>query len=800
MTDPNDPPESTTVVASAGELRGDLSQRLQTLLGDQTARLRRRFFWHGLCTTSLLVLGAILLFFLLDHSLRLPLPIRLLHTFATAALLVGGLLRFVRYPMTRPLQHLDVAEVIERSFPTLHQRLVSAIQLQPLQGAALRGQSRSMVDQLLADTQTAIGTLPLHELFDSTRTRQLGTGALGIGLLLAAGALLGPQTASAFVLRHLGIDADYPRDTYLVVELPPASAELQREDRDGETLLLLSAGADLHVSVLATGVVPKEAFLEVSPRREGEDQGQATPSRSVPMTPRPGDRFRYVFRRLSGSFEFHARGGDDDRGDRRVVVRTIHPPQVATITANVTPPAYTRSEVLVQQGGAIEALAGSEVELAVTTTAAVRSATLSFLESGQRIELLPTAIQDDSGVGTAYRGKFTIEKSDRYEVDLRAENGLQNPNPGNYPVSALQDYAPVGRWLLPDEENLLLLPGALLCLRLELRDDFGLQQAELHVEHGGGTALRTSLLQPPQETGEPALAQVSTRFFEVGELLTGDNPNGAAASRSTASRTTGSSDGLSLQVVLTDIRAPAANTTELPRRIVQIVDDQQLAAAIAKMFRGLREETEQALEIQRDRRTRLEELLAPEGTSIAAINQVLTGIEVGQARVASSATRLHNGLMRAFDLHLWNRLETSPNAPRVIEVYQRFARDLQQPLALDPAFYREVARLRTAGTLGALETTLDPILAMVVLADDLNSNHCPTTMRTLAQAEVSRDTERRELLVRALATQQQIQTGLEQLLLRLEEWNDFQDLIQETRALRDRQRDLQTRTEEVKGK
>ena len=778
MTNPNATPPSDAAV------RSEVTLRLHDLLGGQADRLRRRFLWHGVITTALLVSGAVLLFFLLDHALRLPLPIRLLHTFATGALLLAGLWRFVRYPLQRPLQHLDVAEVLERTFPSLHQRLVSAIQLQALEGPALRGQSREMVDELLADTQQAIGALPLAELFDGTRTRQLGVGALGITALLAMGAALGPQTARAFVLRHLGFDADYPRDTYLEVELPPASAEMQREDRDGETLLLLSAGADLHVSVLARGVVPKEAFLDVRPLREaeGEAASATTTARSVPMTPRPGDRFRHVFRRLSGSFEFRARGGDDDRGDRRVVVRTIHPPQVANITAVITPPTYTRTEPQRQQGGAIEGLAGSSVEIAVSTTTAVRAATLSFLESGQRVPLEPTAIQDDSGVGTAYRGTFTIDKSDRYEVELQAENGLQNPNPGNYPVSALLDYAPVGRWLLPDEENLLLLPEALLCLRLELRDDFGLQTVDLSVEHAGGPALQTSLLEPGDA---PVLGQIATRFFEVKDLLGGS---------------VGSNDGLALQVVLTDIRAPAANRTELPRRIVQIVDAQQLAASIAKMFRALREEAEHALEIQTDRHNKLEEVLGPEGASAAVIAQVLTGVEVGQARVGSAASRLHTGLMRAFDLHLWNRLETSPNAPRVLDVYQRFARDLKEPLALDPAFYREVARLRSAGTLGALETTLDPILGMVMLADTLANEHAPAAMRLLAQAEVSRDAERRQLLEQAQARQQQLQTGLQQLLLRLEEWNDFQDLIQEARALRDRQRDLQNRTEEVKGK
>ena len=53
---------------------------------------------------------------------------------------------------------------------------------------------------------------------------------------------------------------------------------------------------------------------------------------------------------------------------------------------------------------------------------------------------------------------------------------------------------------------------------------------------------------------------------------------------------------------------------------------------------------------------------------------------------------------------------------------------------------------------------------------------------------------------RTLKVQAEIEQALKQLLERLEEWNDYQDVIQVTRALRDRQRDLQNRTEEAKGK
>ncbi len=771
--------------------RHAVQRHLEALLAAQRGRLRRRFLWHGVSLTALLVAAAVLLFFLLDHSLRLPLPIRLLHTIATLALLAFAVHRFVRYPLRRPLAALEVAEVLERTFPSLHQRLVSAVQLQELDDTALRNQSAAMVDRLLAETDLAIRQLPLDALFDPRRPRQFTIGAAGIATLLAAGALLGPDTAQAFVLRHLGLAVDYPRQTYLVVELPPAGPELQREDRDGESLLLLPAGADLHVSVLARGVVPKEAFLDVAPLQQQDAGGEARAARSVPMTPRPGDRFRHVFRRLSGSFEFRARGGDDEGGDRLVIVRTIHPPQVATIRAAVRPPAYTGVAEVVQQGGAIEALIGSEIELAVSTTAAVASATMRFLESGRRIELVPTTIQDDSGAGTAYRGTFAVEASDRYEIELVGQNGLRNPNPGTYPISALQDYAPVGRWLLPDDESLLLLPTALLCVRLHVHDDFGVAGVELAIDRASGRVASAQLTDP----GAGAVSSaVLTHFLEVGELLgaaAGNAAPGTAAPQ-------GGGDGLSLQVVVRDIRAPEPAATELPRRIVQIVDGQQLAAAVAKAFRALRQETEQALELQADRRTRLEGLLAEGGLGGVERAQVLTGVEVGQGRIAAIATRLHTGLMRAFDVHLWNRLETSPNAQRVLDLYRQSSRDLREPLALDPAFYRELVRLRTAGTIGALETTLDPILAMVQLADVIAEQDAPLALRLCAEAQAG--TRPADALQQALATQQRIEQSLQQLLLRLEEWNDFQDLIQEARALRDRQRDLQARTEEVKGK
>jgi hypothetical protein len=281
-----------------------------------------------------------------------------------------------------------------------------------------------------------------------------------------------------------------------------------------------------------------------------------------------------------------------------------------------------------------------------------------------------------------------------------------------------------------------------------------------------------------------------TRILEVSDLLGKAGPG----------------EGLFLRLDLTDNKEPEAGVAALPRRIVQVVDPPQLASLIAKRFRRLREEVEQAESIQADRRARLADLLGrrdagEEPAGPGEVAQVLTSVEVGQGRIQSAIQRVHRGLMRAFDLHLWNRLETSQNAEAVVRLFQAHADAATEPVALDPAFYRDLTARRSAGTLGAMETTLDPILTMIDLTDRLATEDAPAALRLLAEAQVARgEQDRAPLLVEAQARQQRIEEVLRQLLLRLEEWNDYQDLVQEVRALRDRQRDLQNRTQEARGK
>lgn len=778
--------------ARAEDARRTFAHAIEPLLGRQHDRLRRRYVLHGIGYTFLLPALAIALFFVLDHTLRLPVAIRLFHTVVVLGIVGFAIARYLVYPLSRRFSTLDIAQTLERAFPELHQRLVSAVQLQQMPDAALRNQSTAMIDELVRETAAAADGLPLERFLDSRRTRRVGGAAAAAVAALLIGTVAAPDTARIFLLRQLGLSAEYPRQTYLTVELPDPGPRMHRVDEDGDddgvVELLLPAGGELHVVVLASGEVPEEVFLDVTSMRAGRDGStERRGTRSIPMSPRPGDRFRHVFRKITGAFEFHARGGDDEHGDLVVRVRTVRPPQVATIRASVQPPAYTGVERVEQTGGAVEALVGSQVELFVATTALVQSATMVFLESGRRLDLEPTTIQDDSGAADALRTSFVVQGPDRYQIELVGGSGLENPNPGTYPISALRDYAPVGRWLLPGDEAALVLPDALLCVRVEVRDDFGLAAVDLQIDRAGAEVRTQSLLASAAGAGAPAAprtAAVLTELFEVSELLAGGSGG----------------DGLSLLLTVRDNCAPAAGTVELPRRIVQIVDAQQLAESIAKSFRRMREETSQALDIQIDRRLRLEELAQREDASALEAAQTLSAVEVGQSRVLGSCERLHRGLMAAFDVHLWNRLDKSPNAALVVELYREFSATLDQPLARAPEFYRDLVQRRASGTLGAMETALDPILQMIAIADGLARTEVPAAARSLAEAQVALPEDRPAFLQQALRQQQGIAEALQMLLNRLEEWNDYQDTVQEARALRDRQRDLQLRTEELRGK
>lgn len=745
-------------------------------------RLRRRFLVHGLGWMLAAIAAGIGLYFILDRALDLPRGVRVVISIGLVAFLIYGLRRRVLYPLGRAFSRDDVATAVERRFPQLRQRLISAVQL--ARREELHGESPAMVEEVVRTARAELDALPTAEVLDPRRTRRVW----GIGAGLAAIAVVAltwtPGTAPVFFQRMLGASTSYPRETTLVVELPESSNELRVALAEGTARVVIPAGGDLPVLVRAEGVVPREVAL-ITERSASGAAGE------VAMTQRGEDRFRHVFRRIGAGFSFYARGGDDPTGDLLVTVEVVEPPRVATITAKLTFPEYTKLEAKELVGGGIEAVVNSRAELTVTATAPVLSATLHLLDSEREVSLQPVTIEDDQGTSYAYTGSIDIVATDRYQIVFVGPDEISSPHPGTYPIVAIEDHAPVARLLTPGNSELdVVLPTALLPVRIVASDDFGIAEVSASTVSGENEYVRsTRMFDGASVLATQATTETfATALLEVADL--GDTPV-----------TVG--ETIVVSGAVRDNRQPEEQVAELRSRNVAVVGPSDLARRISSHFRRIRDSVEKALNLQSDRRDRLlelrEDMKTADGEELGLANRIIT-IEVGQGRVLAEARRLHRELKRSFDFHLFNRLEESLHAPKVVELYSTHHRENPSDVDYPDAFYRAVTAERRVGTIGAMEKTLDPILQMIETADGLATQTCPEAIRAIEGAAVASESDAtKEALDRAAASQAAILASLESLRSRLDEWNELRDVLTQTRSIRDKQKDIRARTKTLQG-
>lgn len=758
------------------------SDQIDALLGEQLRRIRGRFLLHGIGWMVAGAAACTVLYYLLDVGLQLPTPVRVIVTLGIVTYLGFALRRRVVYPMRRAFGREDVAIAIERRFPELRERLVSAFQLKAAlaPGTAprsLRDQSAAMIERVVADASAAVRSLPLGRVLDPRRTAKVWSAAAGFVFALGLAAALQPTQFRVFLQRAVGIGVDYPRRTQLHVELPQDVEGVRiTESGDRRVDVLMSSGDDLPVLVRAEGVVPREVFL-------GVDGGRGLPS-DISMTQRPGGRFRHVFRRVQGTFSFHAHGGDDPRGDLDVFVRTVDPPLVGTIDTELDFPAYTGLADETRSGGAIEAVVGTTAHVRVTATSPVQRAALRFLESGKELPLAPVRIEDDSGAGLTFGGTFVVTASDRYQVDLENAEGLTNPRPGMYPVIALEDHTPVGRVLVPggDDINVVLKTGK-LPIRIEAKDDYGVETAVAVLTTGRDATAETRrpLFESPE--GAPVRSTVLTALVDVATIAGGEPAR--------------EGDVIGLELELVDNREPEPNVSELPRRQVHVVDPVELARRISSHFRRIRDQVETALDQQRAMQDALGNLLEQLPDPDAGRDPRLVGLQVGQSRVVATTRRVREQMMQVYDTTLFNGLEgaDSMHAPRVQELYVDFHTEQESPEPYVPDFYRLVAAEQSVGRIGPMEKALDPILGMLVRSDSIVEERGAAAVEALDAAGVAASKDAlRDLLTNVAAHQQAIEADLVALLSQLDEWNEFQDVVQQARALRDAQKDIEYRT------
>jgi hypothetical protein len=437
-----------------------VTQRLSRLRGS----IRRLFALDGLARLGLAMSAFVVLTFLLDWSLILPSGVRLVLLLAGVA--GFGFLAFKRilYPLGVKISDDDLALFVERHFPELNDRLISAIQLtrEPVDQTGL-SQSPELVAALVADAEQATSKIDFRRVIIGKHVGKIAGWATVALLVIAGAAASKPDYAAIYANRVFGGGARWPQRTHLkVLDFTDNRKVIARAD-------------DLTVAVEYEGRRPSKPMLEY--RFKAGDKGREY------MSPLAGNRFQFTFTRVTGPFEFFIEGGDDVTPT--FTVDTVTPPSLDEVKLYYEYPTYMRMANTPpdrpETSGNVSAPFGTKVRFEALSNEDLKSAQLSLGFKGKETLTDLTVAKGPEGRPRLLRGGFTVsDVSSEYGLSLTAVNGLNNRDPIRYSIRGVEDRPPdiIVKDPLGDEfvTDLCERP-----IEIEVKDDHGI--ARIVLEH-----------------------------------------------------------------------------------------------------------------------------------------------------------------------------------------------------------------------------------------------------------------------------------------------------------------------------
>lgn len=507
---------------------------------------------------ALVIMGIVGLFwgsFALDYLVEPGLRFRCL----LLVLLVASLLFLIgRYFVSRlraPIADRSIALLMERTFPELGDRLVTAVELEK-QSA---GYSPALLQSTVREAESALARLPIGKVLRRDRVCR----KLGVALLLMAtvggAALATPALMSTWLERVIQLgNVRYPRRTLVrVLGFDGLGAKVAR-GRDFELL----AEAD------ATMVIPDKMQVRYW-------MGKAT--NESYLTQVGDNRFRYVFKNVLEPVDFEVRGGDDRTDVYRIEV--VEPPSLTAIGIRARFPSYTGLPVreLQYRGASVSFVKGTRVTLSIATNKPIHE-----IEFRQGDRVLPVLRSSER----SFQTELDLNENDPITVHLKDEDGIQ-PEPFLIHVSALEDRPPI---VEADLEGVgrAITPLARLPFRVRVGDDFGVRSAAFRLKVDAGERPD----QPIPTEGQDPLAIEGLFAIEAESLAL--EPMGK----------------LSVHVTASDANPlPTAESSQSNEFVFEIITPEEFLSRISTRELNLRQRFEQVIRELRETHDRMQDFV-----------------------------------------------------------------------------------------------------------------------------------------------------------------------------------------------
>ncbi len=449
--------------------RLDVPRPIRKALGKLDRRLRMQRVVRALGTSAIVAALIAMTGMAADLVVGLPKGVRgavwVLWVVAGLAPLAVAVAR----ALARRTKALDLAAVLERSYPELGDRLTATV---GLLGDGESHGSPALIAALANEAVVRVGeiaALPSRPMTARGPGRRFVLGLLAVAIV-AAPAWIRPEPFAKLARRFAMPWVEADRVGLYVVTVMP-----------GDTLAAI--GDDLTVNAR---VSPRFGH---SPARGGAWLEWTENGRARRLAMKEDDAgsaadraFSLVLPRLPGSLTYRVVSSSGE--SREFQVTAIAPPAVTAITARVEPPSYTRLPAAIARDPArIEAWEDSRVTLTLATSSPIRAAEVSW---PQRVEVDGHSKVEPKRTNAAITGDgrtatitMTADAPGEYAIALRDTHGLTSRVEPPRRIVVRPDEAPLVT--LRETEGLdQARADDTLRVGLSASDDIAIAVAELH--------------------------------------------------------------------------------------------------------------------------------------------------------------------------------------------------------------------------------------------------------------------------------------------------------------------------------
>ena len=329
-------------------------------------------------------------------------------------LLAAGAASWIVLRLFRAFRTKALALVLERRFPELDDRLITAVEAAEGTEAGASSVTSAMLRHTIVEAARTASGLDLGSVFDRKPLRR----AIVMASVLLASILGLAVTNSAamerWVAGYLGLrDGYWPRETELIVKIIVQPGDRVREFTDGRYKHPKGSDLSLQIEVAPNKKAPEQVRLDA---RLANGRGNVRA-----YLTRVGDQpFRHTLVGLLDDADLWVTGGDFVNS-RPFRVQVVQPPEVQSVTLHCLYPEYTGLNERVE-GKAVRAkqqVNGSQTSLPLATD--------FILDLTANKSLSHIRIEGDAG-------------ADRWEIELRApasSNGLASVSRPEWPPETI---------------------------------------------------------------------------------------------------------------------------------------------------------------------------------------------------------------------------------------------------------------------------------------------------------------------------------------------------------------------------